>query len=49
MAAAAGGCVLISNEALSKIGGIPRIKNALIDDCTLAQAVKAEGKRFGWA
>jgi hopene-associated glycosyltransferase HpnB len=46
MAAAAGGCVLISNHALTKIGGIARIKNALIDDCTLAQAVKSSGKNI---
>lgn len=46
MAAAAGGCVLISNEALTKIGGIASIKDALIDDCTLAQAVKSDGKNI---
>jgi hopene-associated glycosyltransferase HpnB len=46
MAAAAGGCVLISNEALTKIGGIASIKNALIDDCSLAQAVKSAGKNI---
>jgi hopene-associated glycosyltransferase HpnB len=46
MAAAAGGCVLISNEALTKIGGIASIKDALIDDCSLAQAVKSAGKNI---
>ncbi|MBW4532441.1 MAG: glycosyltransferase [Pleurocapsa minor HA4230-MV1] len=46
MAAAAGGCVLISNEALTKIGGIASIKDALIDDCSLAQAVKSTGKNI---
>ena len=46
IAAAAGGCVLISNEALVKIGGIEAIKDALIDDCTLAKAVKASGKNI---
>jgi hopene-associated glycosyltransferase HpnB len=46
IAAAAGGCVLISNQALTKIGGIARIKNALIDDCTLAQAVKSSGNNI---
>lgn len=46
MAAAAGGCVLISNEALTKIGGIANIKDALIDDCSLAQAVKSAGKNI---
>jgi hopene-associated glycosyltransferase HpnB len=45
-AAAAGGCVLISNQALTKIGGITRIKDALIDDCTLAQAVKSSGSNI---
>ena len=43
MAAAAGGCILISSEALGAIGDIATIKNALIDDCTLAQAVKSQG------
>lgn len=46
MAAAAGGCILISNQALTSIGGIARIKDALIDDCTLAQAVKSSGKNI---
>jgi hopene-associated glycosyltransferase HpnB len=46
MAAAAGGCVLISNEALTKIGGIASIKDALIDDCSLAQAVKSSGNNI---
>ena len=46
MAAAGGGCILISNEALTKIGGIAAIKNALIDDCILAQAVKSTGKQI---
>ena len=44
MAAAAGGCILISNQALQDIGGIAAIKNALIDDCALATAVKSQGK-----
>jgi hopene-associated glycosyltransferase HpnB len=46
MAAAAGGCILISDRALTKIGGIASIKNALIDDCTLAQAVKSTGNQI---
>jgi hopene-associated glycosyltransferase HpnB len=46
MAAAAGGCVLISNQALTSIGGVARIKDALIDDCTLAQAVKSSGNNI---
>ncbi|MBW4518486.1 MAG: glycosyltransferase [Scytolyngbya sp. HA4215-MV1] len=40
-AAAAGGCVLIRREVLSRIGGIAAIHQALIDDCALAQAVKS--------
>lgn len=39
-AAAAGGCILIRQQALDEIGGLEIIKNALIDDCTLAKAVK---------
>lgn len=40
-AAAAGGCILIRQSALTRIGGIARIKDALIDDCAIAQAVKS--------
>ncbi|HHP7230276.1 MAG TPA: glycosyltransferase [Xenococcaceae cyanobacterium] len=40
VAAAAGGCILIRRQALAKIGGIKTIRNALIDDCALAKAVK---------
>lgn len=39
-AAAAGGCILIRREALERIGGFQVIRQALIDDCALAQAVK---------
>lgn len=39
-AAAAGGSILISKTALEKIGGIATIRQALIDDCALAKAVK---------
>lgn len=42
-AAAAGGCVLIEDAALARIGGVERIKGALIDDCALAAAVKGAG------
>ncbi|MEH2224382.1 MAG: glycosyltransferase [Nostoc sp.] len=42
-AAAAGGSILISREALERIGGIQVIRQALIDDCALAQAVKKSG------
>ena len=40
-AAAAGGCILIRHEALNRIGGIAVVRQALIDDCALAQAVKS--------
>ncbi|NES99022.1 MAG: glycosyltransferase [Sphaerospermopsis sp. SIO1G1] len=44
-AAAAGGCILINREMLTKIGGLSIIKTALIDDCSLAEAVKShQGK-----
>ena len=44
MAAAAGGCILIRREALEKIGGLQILRQALIDDCSLAQAVKTKGR-----
>jgi hopene-associated glycosyltransferase HpnB len=44
-AAAAGGCVLICESALARIGGIAAIRGKLIDDCSLARAVKAAGGR----
>lgn len=46
VAAAAGGTVLIRRAALDRIGGIDAIKNALIDDVALAQAVKKTGPIF---
>jgi hopene-associated glycosyltransferase HpnB len=39
--AAAGGCILIRRDILEKIGGIAILKQALIDDCTLAGEVKS--------
>ena len=42
-AGAAGGSILIAREALERIGGIQVIRQALIDDCALAQAVKRSG------
>ncbi|MDM9381164.1 glycosyltransferase [Chlorogloeopsis sp. ULAP01] len=47
-AAAAGGCILIRKEALKRIGGIQVIRQALIDDCALAHAVKSSGNRRIW-
>ena len=42
MAAAAGGCILIRRQILEEIGGIEVVKHALIEDCSLAAAVKAK-------
>jgi len=39
-AAAAGGCMLVRTETLRAIGGFAAIRGALIDDCTLAAALK---------
>lgn len=43
VAAAAGGTVLIKRAALAQIGGLERIKGALIDDVSLAKEVKKTG------
>lgn len=40
-AAAAGGCILITRETLTRIGGFQEVRQALIDDCALAEAVKS--------
>jgi len=40
MAAAAGGCILVRRISLEQIGGIETVKQALIDDCALAIALK---------
>ena len=48
MAAAAGGCILLSRQALESIGGIATIKDALIDDCALAKAVKSGKSASIW-
>jgi len=46
VAAAAGGCVLIRRQTLEKIGGPAALRDALIDDCTLARLVKRAGGRL---
>ncbi len=43
VAGAAGGFILIETSTLWKIGGFSSLKNALIDDCTLARLVKKAG------
>src|SRR5262249_51226879 len=42
-AAAGGGCMLVRGDALQMAGGIDAIRNALIDDCSLAKLLKAQG------
>lgn len=42
-AGAAGGCLLIRPEALARAGGIEAIRGEIIDDCSLARAVKHSG------
>ncbi len=43
IAAAAGGCILLETCLLEKLGGFNCIKNALIDDCSLAKQFKQQG------
>jgi hopene-associated glycosyltransferase HpnB len=47
-AGAAGGCSLIKREAMVRIGGIQSIRQALIDDCALAQVIKSSGSKRIW-
>jgi hopene-associated glycosyltransferase HpnB len=42
-AAAAGGCMLVRTDALRSLGGFDAIRGALIDDCSLAAALKRAG------
>jgi hopene-associated glycosyltransferase HpnB len=42
-AGAAGGCILLRKDALERIGGMPAIREEVIDDCALARAVKQSG------
>ncbi len=43
MAGAAGGTMLARRAALERIGGMSAIRDAVIDDCALARAIKARG------
>lgn len=45
VAAAAGGCILVDTSALHVIGGVAAIRDAVIDDCTLAKKIKQAGFR----
>ena len=42
-AAAAGGCMLVRRGALAAAGGLETLRDALIDDCALAAAMKRRG------
>lgn len=42
-AGAAGGCILLKRAALERIGGLAAIRSEVIDDCTMARAVKRTG------
>ncbi|MGO9013244.1 MAG: glycosyltransferase [Bryobacteraceae bacterium] len=42
-AGAAGGCMLVRRDALTRAGGIGAIRGAWIDDCALARAIKRGG------
>lgn len=42
-AGAAGGCVLVRRDALTRIGGIEALRGEIIDDCALGRAVKRGG------
>jgi len=46
IAAAAGGCVLLETRLLDEMGGFTAIKDAIIDDCTLAKHIKSAGHRI---
>jgi hypothetical protein len=46
MAAAAGGCILTRAQIMEDIGGFHSLREALIDDCTLAARVKQRGYRI---
>lgn len=46
LAAAAGGCILVRSSALDDVDGFRRLRDAIIDDCSLARALKDEGKKL---
>lgn len=45
VAAAAGGCILVDTRVLQQIGAFACMRDALIDDCSLARQVKNAGYR----
>jgi hopene-associated glycosyltransferase HpnB len=42
---AAGGCILLRSDSLRMIGGFEALRNAIIDDCSLACKIKKSGSR----
>ncbi len=46
VSAAAGGCMLVRQEALERAGGLAAIKDALIDDVALGKLIKQSGHRI---
>ncbi len=46
IAAAAGGCILVKTATLENAGAFAGLKQALIDDCTLARKIKDNGGRI---
>lgn len=47
VAAGAGGCILVDAAMLERVGAFASLRDALIDDCTLARQVKrAEGRTW---
>lgn len=46
VAAAAGGCILVRRDAVDEIGGFATLRGRLIDDCSLAAAIKRSGRRI---
>ncbi|MFV2061206.1 MAG: glycosyltransferase [Gammaproteobacteria bacterium] len=46
IAAAAGGCILIDKKILVEIAAFDSLRQALIDDCTLARKVKQQGNKI---
>jgi len=46
IAGAAGGSLLVKRSRLEATGGFEAVRNAIIDDCALAQAVKQNGGRI---
>jgi len=46
VAAAAGGCVMLETRLLDEMDGFATIKDAIIDDCTLAKRIKSAGYRI---